>query len=41
MSDCKLQMGCLIILFYIMVIDYTQRKKYMKKWKFSLFDCLL
>ena len=41
MTDCLLQVGCLVILLYITMIYYRDLRKYKRKLQESFFDELL
>lgn len=41
MLDCKLQIGCTLVLLYIMGVYYRERVRYGMRWHFKLFDALM
>ncbi len=41
LEDCKLQIGCLLIIFYISFVYAEERKRFKQHKKFSLFDMML
>lgn len=41
MEHCKLQIGCLVVLFYVVFIYWRERKNYNLKQKKNLFDKML
>ena len=41
MLDCKLQIGCTLVLLYIMGVYYRERIRYGMGWHFKLFDALM
>lgn len=41
MEYCKLQIGCLLVLLYIMIIYYKEKKRFHIRGRFSLYDALL
>ena len=41
MNECKLQLGCLVIVLFVVLIYYRQYFRYQLKYRFSLFDLLI
>lgn len=41
MEYCKLQVGCLLVLLYIMIIYYKEKKRFHMRGSFSMYDALL
>lgn len=41
MEYCKLQIGCLLVLLYIMIIYYKEKRRFHIRGRFSLYDVLL
>lgn len=41
MEYCKLQIGCLLVLLYIMIIYYKEKKRFHIRGSFSLYDALI
>lgn len=41
MKYCKLQIGCMMVILYIVFNYYKERKRFKQKYKISIFDSLL
>lgn len=41
MEHCKLQIGCMLIILYILFMYRKERRRYRQKRKFSIFDAML
>lgn len=41
MEHCKLQIGCMLVILYIIFVYVKERRRYGQKYRFSLFDALL
>lgn len=41
MEYCKLQIGCMLIIFYIVYVYYKEKRRFKQKWKVDLFDGML
>ena len=41
MEHCKLQIGCMMIILYILLMYQKECRRYRRKHRFSIFDAML